>query len=134
MACYPPSDVCTNESCPNMKPLKKEKPRRVLIYTLANGAQPAWALHTSCPSKKPFDRLMVPSNKLLACNTQYHSNFAVHEGQRTYYPGVPEFIEVGEHQFVEQVVARMWTTNLLLGWFVPFYLNNCLASHRSLVF
>jgi hypothetical protein len=51
MACYPPSDMCTKELCPNMKPLKKEKPRRVLIYTLANGAQPAWALHTSCRSK-----------------------------------------------------------------------------------
>jgi hypothetical protein len=66
---------------------------------------------------------MVLSNKLLACNTQYHSNFAVHEAQRTYYPGVPEFIEVGEHQFVEQVLVRMWTTNLLLGLFVPLNLN-----------
>ena len=63
MSCYPPSNVCTNESCPNTKPLKKEKSRRVLIYTLANGAQPAWALLTSCPSKrKIFDRFLVLTN------------------------------------------------------------------------
>jgi CxC5 like cysteine cluster associated with KDZ transposases len=118
------SNVCTNESCPNTKPLKKEKPQRVIIYTLANGAQPAWLFSLSVQvNVKVFDRFIVLTNTLLACNTQYHSNFSVHEGQRTYYPGIPEFIEVGKHQFVEQVVARMWITNLLLGWSVyTFYL------------
>lgn len=52
------------------------------------------------------------------CNTQYHNNFSVHESVRSYYPGVPEYIQVSEHHFVEQQVARLWVISLLLGWYV----------------
>ena len=39
-----------NKSCKNEKPLKKEITRRVVVYTLADGVQPAWAVHLYCPS------------------------------------------------------------------------------------
>jgi hypothetical protein len=52
----------------------------------------------------------------LGCNTNYHNNFSVHNGRRTYYSGKPTFIQVGEHQFVEDRVVELWTNQMLLGW------------------
>jgi CxC5 like cysteine cluster associated with KDZ transposases len=45
---YPPTDVCTDQGCSNKNPLKKETLRRVLVYTVAHGVQPAWAVHVYC--------------------------------------------------------------------------------------
>ena len=53
-----------------------------------------------------------------ACQSDYHHNFSVHGGERTYYDGIPEMVQAGEHQFIEVTVARMWINNLLLAWFV----------------
>jgi hypothetical protein len=52
----------------------------------------------------------------LECQTSYHKNFSVHDGQRTYYPGVPELIQIGEHQFVEVTVVKTWCAEMLFGW------------------
>ena len=65
ITCHPPSNRCVSDVCPNMKPLKKEKPRKVLVYTLANGVQHAWALHLSCPSKKPFPFIVILSSMFM---------------------------------------------------------------------
>ncbi|KAF8804502.1 hypothetical protein BYT27DRAFT_7106728 [Phlegmacium glaucopus] len=46
---YPPENVCTNQSCENNKPLKKEISRHVVVCTLSHGVQPAWAVHLYCP-------------------------------------------------------------------------------------
>jgi CxC5 like cysteine cluster associated with KDZ transposases len=43
----------------------------------------------------------------------------VQDGIRTYYPGIPDFIQVGEHQFVQQELAHLWITEMLTSWFVP---------------
>jgi len=45
---YPPTNVYTNESCLNKSPLKKETSRWVLVYTVAHGVQPTWAVHVYC--------------------------------------------------------------------------------------
>lgn len=46
---YPPNGHCTNNNCRREKLLKKEKPRRVVVYTFNNGPQPAWAVNLYCP-------------------------------------------------------------------------------------
>jgi len=38
-------------------------------------------------------------------------------GERTYYPGVPSYIQVGEHQYVEKELAYGWRAKMLLGWY-----------------
>ncbi|KAF8972915.1 hypothetical protein BDZ97DRAFT_1912520 [Flammula alnicola] len=100
LSIYPPETTCTRDSCPNTKPLKKEKPRQVVVYTLGNGVQAAWAVILSCPT----------------CQTDYHNNFSVHSGERTYHREVPLYVQVGEHQFVENTVIQMWINNLLIAW------------------
>ena len=37
---------------------------------------------------------------------------------RTYYDGIPDVIEVGEHQFVEHEVLNLFTGLMLLSWLV----------------
>jgi hypothetical protein len=50
------------------------------------------------------------------CNTNYHNNFSICNGIRTYYMQKPQYIQVGEHQFVENKVVDLWTGQMLLGW------------------
>ncbi|EDQ99871.1 uncharacterized protein LACBIDRAFT_334609 [Laccaria bicolor S238N-H82] len=47
---YLPNIVCTNPDCTNIVPLKKEEQRKVIVYTLSNGVQPAWNVHVYCLS------------------------------------------------------------------------------------
>ena len=51
------------------------------------------------------------------CHTSYHKNYSVCNSQQTYSPGIPELIQIGEHQFVEVAVAKMWCTEMLFGWY-----------------
>lgn len=37
---------------------------------------------------------------------------------RIYYGGLPKYIQVGEHQFVEDRVALMWVDNMVISWYV----------------
>jgi hypothetical protein len=108
--------------------LKHIEPRQVVVYTLGDGVQPAWSIHLYCPSMLVhIECINIPSRDL-ACNTNYHHNFSVHEGVRTYYRGRPRFIQVGEHQFVEDRVAEVWTRQMILGWYSHFYLPILLHS------
>lgn len=81
--------------------LKKEEQRVVVVYTTGHGVLPAWSIHLSCS----------------ACHTNYHNNYSVCNGIRTYCPKKPTYIQVGEHQFVEEKVVALWTGQMLLGWF-----------------
>ena len=57
---------------------------------------------------------------LTVCKTNYHHNFYVKGGQRTYYNGMPDVIQVGEHQFVEKKLVQMWHTNMNVAWYSIF--------------
>ena len=48
--------------------------------------------------------------------TTYHHNFVVQTGERTYYHGIPQYLQVGEHQFVEDRVAKLWINQMLVAW------------------
>jgi hypothetical protein len=52
----------------------------------------------------------------LECETTYHHNYSVKGGERVYYPGIPNFLQVGEHQYVETTLANGWRAKMLLGW------------------
>ncbi|EDR09734.1 uncharacterized protein LACBIDRAFT_319162 [Laccaria bicolor S238N-H82] len=80
MTLYPPSSCCSNVDCLHTKELKKAEQRQVVIYTLASSACPAWSVHLYCPD----------------CCTNYHNNFKVCDGTRTYYQGSPAYLQVGE--------------------------------------
>jgi len=50
------------------------------------------------------------------CKSSFHNNFYVHQGTRFYYDGIPDFIQVGDHQFVEHKVIKNWIDLMLCGW------------------
>lgn len=52
----------------------------------------------------------------LACNTNYHYNFFVRSGVRHYYGGMPAFVQVGEHQFVQREVLELFTAQTVHSW------------------
>ncbi|KDR71533.1 hypothetical protein GALMADRAFT_102508 [Galerina marginata CBS 339.88] len=99
---YPQDDCCSNAQCSNQTPLKKELSRKkAVVYTQSAGAQPAWNVSLYCPK----------------CNTSYHNNYAVNGGNHIYHAGIPDLIQVGDHQFVEATLAYSWRAHMLFGWF-----------------
>lgn len=51
---YPPIKRCINPDCDawrNNTLLKKEEQRQVVVFTHADGARPAWAVHLKCRGK-----------------------------------------------------------------------------------
>ncbi|KAJ7165520.1 hypothetical protein C8R43DRAFT_1122234 [Mycena crocata] len=50
------------------------------------------------------------------CHTSYQNNYSVSGGTRTYYAGVPDAIQVGEHQFVERQVLNLFVGLMLISW------------------
>ena len=52
----------------------------------------------------------------LECLTSYHNNYSVTNGERTYYSSIPRYIQVGEHQYVENELVYGWRAKMLLGW------------------
>ena len=59
---------------------------------------------------------VLPIHQYVECNTNYHHNFRVQHGIRTYYDGVPDIIQVGEHQFTEERLLQLWITLMLVSW------------------
>ncbi|KAJ7448769.1 hypothetical protein FB451DRAFT_997450, partial [Mycena latifolia] len=109
---YPPTRTCTKPECPKIGTvLKRAEQHQVIVYSLADGARPAWSISQSCA---------------LDCQTNYHNNFSVHAGIRTYYGGIPALIQIGEHQFAEPQLVNMWISPMVLGWFSA---TNCAKSY-----
>lgn len=38
------------------------------------------------------------------------------DGARTYYNGIPDVIQIGEHQFAEKRLIQLWITLMLVSW------------------
>ncbi|KAF8162630.1 hypothetical protein B0H34DRAFT_780644 [Crassisporium funariophilum] len=75
-----------------------EESRQAVLFTMEYGAIPLWLVHLIC------------------CNINYHHNFCVHQGQRIDYDGIPDILQIGEHQFAERKLVNMWIMMMLLSW------------------
>jgi CxC5 like cysteine cluster associated with KDZ transposases len=60
--------------------------------------------------------LLSQANVIAECHTNYRNNYSVLGDTRTYYDGVPEFVQAGEHQFVQRKLVNMWIGAMQLGW------------------
>src|SRR6267378_3573637 len=56
------------------------------------------------------------SQTKLGCNVNYHHNYRVFQGQRIYYDGLPDIVQIGEHQFAERKLINMWILMMVLSW------------------
>lgn len=52
------------------------------------------------------------------CNANYHHNFVVRDGERCHYPGVPNIVNINEHQFAERALVQEWINMMLVAWWV----------------
>ncbi|KAJ7033642.1 hypothetical protein C8F04DRAFT_1002511 [Mycena alexandri] len=96
---YPPSHYCTNVNCRRDKHLTNAQSRQVVVYTVSNGVVPAHEVQLYCRD----------------CNTTYYPNFSVQHGIRTYYAGIPSYIQVGGHQYVAKKQVASWTALMLVA-------------------
>ncbi|KAF7311125.1 hypothetical protein HMN09_00656700 [Mycena chlorophos] len=98
---YPPSPFCLNSACSHRTTLKDCKTRQAVVYTVDKGVMPAHAIRLHCPS----------------CNTTYFPDYFVHSAMRTYYADyMPDYIQIGTHQFIEKKLVSLWTSLLLVAW------------------
>ncbi|KDR67274.1 hypothetical protein GALMADRAFT_283614 [Galerina marginata CBS 339.88] len=137
---YPPFAYCPSSNCDRkMKGLKLQKvdQTEVVLYTLDKGVCPAWAIRLQCEGPHlPSQWLDVTATAQLhrrcssnastvetrdetrwSCGTTYYHNYQVKDGMRYYYDEeIPDIIQVGEHQFVEKRVLKMWCTDTNIAW------------------
>ena len=115
---YPPSMYCISNGCRNRLPIKKSESKAVNLYTLSQGTIPSYHVHLYCPSKSlfAFNTLLLSYRIKPGCKTSYYHNYSVHNRERHYYQGVPEFLEVGDHQFVERRLVELWITLMGTSW------------------
>ena len=93
----PEQHCCNNLTCSCSAasiPLKEEQQCQV-IFTSSDGTQPAWSIHLYCTGVI----FVACAEELPAeCKTNYHHNYSVKDGQHAYYKGVPDLLQIGEHQ------------------------------------
>ncbi|KAI0683140.1 hypothetical protein C8T65DRAFT_749763 [Cerioporus squamosus] len=100
---FPETRMCTHSGCPDPGEglLRwKEAPKKVVLFTMADGVQEGLAVHLHCHK----------------CNTVYFPNYSAREEVRQYYEGVPAFIQVSDHNYVERSVLEHFTMLSVLSW------------------
>ncbi|KAG9316081.1 hypothetical protein JVU11DRAFT_3752 [Chiua virens] len=102
---YPPSQYCLTLSCP--RTLKGMCMMHAQQWQ-ADGPLPVYSVHLSCEGMYESLSAYTRIDDLLACEINYHHNFKVFKGERTYYGGIPDIVQISEHQFVECQVIEMW--------------------------
>ncbi|KAG1803607.1 uncharacterized protein HD556DRAFT_1483302 [Suillus plorans] len=80
--------ICANHECAAWQRgslLKKEEPRRIVLFTHSEGAKPGWMIYLKCRGAK-YDE---------ECNTNYQANYSVNGA-------------VTDHQFIKLQLAMHW--------------------------
>ncbi|RPD72710.1 hypothetical protein L226DRAFT_511398 [Lentinus tigrinus ALCF2SS1-7] len=99
---FPPAQVCMNSECLGHGKLLrwKDDPKRITLFTFSEGVQDALAVQLQC----------------YRCGTVYYPNYTAYQGIRRYYAGLPEFVQVSDHKYVERTVLEHFTMLSVLSW------------------
>ncbi|KAG1812458.1 uncharacterized protein BJ212DRAFT_1226289, partial [Suillus subaureus] len=92
---YPLVKMCINPDCNAWhinSLLKKEEQCHVVVFAHAQGTHSTWSIHLKCQ----------------ACHTNYHNNYNVKDRTRLYYGGIPSYLQVAEHQFIQLKLTMSW--------------------------
>lgn len=68
-------------------------------------------------------------NFILDCKVNYHHNFRIVDKQRIYNCGIPDILQIGEHQFAETSLINQWITMMLFSWTSA---SNCARIYNTL--
>ncbi|KAF9518066.1 hypothetical protein BS47DRAFT_1338638 [Hydnum rufescens UP504] len=95
---YPPTRICTMPLC-NGQQLGDHMCHKAVLFTLQEGALPIFS--TS-----------------VYCHSIYYHNYVVHKetSTRTYYPGVPEIIQLATYYFAESALLEFFATQMAFAW------------------
>ncbi|KAH6907643.1 hypothetical protein BKA70DRAFT_1104746 [Coprinopsis sp. MPI-PUGE-AT-0042] len=89
---------------PNVLTLTEPASHRASLFTLDRGALPVYTTSLYCR----------------ACHRRYYHNYVVHANpavnSRTYYPGVPDVLQVAEHFFVDVTLLELFANGKMFGW------------------
>ncbi|EIW75906.1 hypothetical protein CONPUDRAFT_65267 [Coniophora puteana RWD-64-598 SS2] len=100
---HPPTRHCKNDACDKSSELRQENVLDAIVFTISHGVQLGKSTDLTC------DR----------CGYQYHYNYYVHDNclTCTYYDDydVHEYLQVGTHQFIERVLAELWTNSMMVS-------------------
>ncbi|EIW75746.1 hypothetical protein CONPUDRAFT_169481 [Coniophora puteana RWD-64-598 SS2] len=98
---YPPSWLCTNPECDYELELRDHTASYSVTFTIDDGVQYSKVVNLTCPR----------------CRCNYRRNFYADDRSkaRTYYKGVPDYIQVGENHYVEKRLAEIWTNDMLVS-------------------
>ncbi|KAG0700381.1 hypothetical protein DFH29DRAFT_932267 [Suillus ampliporus] len=100
---YPPSHLCLHPNCQRRTKgmtLKKAAQTHTVLFTLTKGPCVAKSVHLYCQT----------------CEIDYHHNYSVFKGQRTYYEHQPDNIQVADHVFIEKSVIELFRTAMDFSW------------------
>ncbi|KAG1810711.1 hypothetical protein EV424DRAFT_1542829 [Suillus variegatus] len=103
---YPPSHSCLHPNCQRLTKgmtLKKAAQTYVVLFTLTKGPCIAKSVHLYCQSQ-------------LACGIDYHHNYSVFKGERTYYEHQPDSVQAADHVFIEKSVIELFRTAMDFSW------------------
>jgi hypothetical protein len=71
----------------------------------------------------PFYTNILSVKPGTGCSRRYYHEYAVYrlsptsdDYLRVYYPGVPEFVQVAEHFFIETQVLEFFANGMVFGW------------------
>ncbi|THU84661.1 hypothetical protein K435DRAFT_586176, partial [Dendrothele bispora CBS 962.96] len=111
---WPPTMKCITMSCPTAQKLQRVEQREVTLYTLGYGPVTMESFHLKCE----------------VCGINYHHNYFVKDGMRFYYDGkVPDILQLGEHQFVQVGLVKLWIYNMNVAWMSA---SNCANTYNLL--
>ncbi|KAH6894811.1 hypothetical protein BKA70DRAFT_1375758 [Coprinopsis sp. MPI-PUGE-AT-0042] len=115
----PPIRSCLTDGCPqsshnpNVLTLTEPASHRASLFTLDRGALPVY------------------TTSLYSCHRRYYHNYVVHANpdvnSRTYYPGVPDVLQVAEHFFVDVTLLELFANGKMFGWLSSL---NCARIHN----
>jgi len=99
--------------------LQKVEQQRAILYTL-EGVCPLWVMKLYCPGNS-LTHFHIQKKDLqyykIGCNTSYHHNYSVYKDVHSYYPDLPEIIEVADHHYIARKVINMWTMDMNIAWY-----------------
>ena len=119
---FPTPMTCHNSKClrPDGLLRWKEDPKRVVLFMMAEGVQEGYAVQLYCSGEYFMNMfVLLPVQAVsLECRTVYYPNYSAHNDVqvRHYYEGIPEYIQVSNHHYVQRSVLEHFTMLSVLSW------------------
>lgn len=96
---HPPQFHCIIDvSCDICHRIKEAEQNRIVVYTRARGTLPGTETKLYCRD----------------CHTVYYHNYSTHKGQRRYYGGIPSYLQVASHIFLEKDLIEHFALSMTL--------------------